>query len=529
MEEEGERKKKETLSRRAAQGWLGALCVWRACVVAGVAYGAGLDLSPDEAQYWGWAQQLDWGYYSKPPGIAWQIALSTALLGSTPFGVRCSALVMSTAFMGALYRLVRFGGGSRRAGLWGAALAGLTPMGLLGGMLATTDGGLLLFWTLCWGEVARFQRRREPLPWGRLGFLVGAGALFKWPIYLFWPVIGLVKIGEKRRESKEKRESKGGEKQEREESSGWRVLWGGALSLWGLVPSVVWNFSHEWATFRHVFHQSTGGSGGGAGANPLDFLAAQMGLLSPGVWLLLLFAIWGARKRREPLPLGMACLLWSFLLLAGAYHLLSGMQKMQGNWMVFAYPGALAFLSWWRVDQMQEERALGRSLSVGGALVALLLMVPLPYSMQPFRHERGWRELGEQLHALGYRPEAHFLAGEKYQVASELSFYCEGQKRAHFLNLHGARKNQLSFWPGLEKDPLREEGFFVLVEKLPYVGEFWEEIDGRYTKELEQIFSEVERVAVVPLVHLGGRAVKEAAVYHCQGFLGGVPEDPDVY
>src|ERR1035437_520888 len=28
-------------------------------------------LSDDEAHYWEWSRHLDYGYYSKPPGIAW--------------------------------------------------------------------------------------------------------------------------------------------------------------------------------------------------------------------------------------------------------------------------------------------------------------------------------------------------------------------------------------------------------------------------------------------------------------------------
>ena len=30
-----------------------------------------LNLYADEAQYWRWGDTLDWGYYSKPPMIAW--------------------------------------------------------------------------------------------------------------------------------------------------------------------------------------------------------------------------------------------------------------------------------------------------------------------------------------------------------------------------------------------------------------------------------------------------------------------------
>ena len=40
----------------------------------------------DEAQYWTWAQHLDWGYFSKPPGIAALIAASTSMFGDGMLG-----------------------------------------------------------------------------------------------------------------------------------------------------------------------------------------------------------------------------------------------------------------------------------------------------------------------------------------------------------------------------------------------------------------------------------------------------------
>ena len=49
-----------------------------------------LDLAQDEAQYWDWAQDLSWGYYSKPPGIAALIWLSTALFGDGIVGVQAA-------------------------------------------------------------------------------------------------------------------------------------------------------------------------------------------------------------------------------------------------------------------------------------------------------------------------------------------------------------------------------------------------------------------------------------------------------
>ena len=47
-----------------------------------------LELYPDEAQYWLWSRTLDFGYYSKPPVIAWAIWATTAIGGDGEAWVR---------------------------------------------------------------------------------------------------------------------------------------------------------------------------------------------------------------------------------------------------------------------------------------------------------------------------------------------------------------------------------------------------------------------------------------------------------
>ena len=42
----------------------------------------------DEAQYWSWSQKPEWGYFSKPPMLAWIIGLSNFFCGSSEFCIR---------------------------------------------------------------------------------------------------------------------------------------------------------------------------------------------------------------------------------------------------------------------------------------------------------------------------------------------------------------------------------------------------------------------------------------------------------
>ncbi|MET0336553.1 MAG: glycosyltransferase family 39 protein, partial [Caulobacter sp.] len=50
-----------------------------------------LELYPDEAQYWLWSRTLSFGYFSKPPMIAWVIWGTTAIGGDAEPWVRIAA------------------------------------------------------------------------------------------------------------------------------------------------------------------------------------------------------------------------------------------------------------------------------------------------------------------------------------------------------------------------------------------------------------------------------------------------------
>src|ERR1700749_4229200 len=57
-----------------------------------------LDLLPDEAQYWSWSRHLAFGYFSKPPVIAWLIRATTELTGSNDeWAVRLGAPLVHAA------------------------------------------------------------------------------------------------------------------------------------------------------------------------------------------------------------------------------------------------------------------------------------------------------------------------------------------------------------------------------------------------------------------------------------------------
>ena len=75
-------------SARTGAPWRSVLMVVAGLTLARIAalFLTPLQLYPDEAQYWLWSRTLDWGYYSKPPVIAWLIWSTTHVGGDAVGG-----------------------------------------------------------------------------------------------------------------------------------------------------------------------------------------------------------------------------------------------------------------------------------------------------------------------------------------------------------------------------------------------------------------------------------------------------------
>lgn len=428
-----------------------------------------IGLGPDEAQYWTWSQELAFGYYSKPPGIAWIIRAGTMLFGNTEFGVRFGALLIGSLLPLAVYHLAVRANLSSRQAIWAAVVMALSPLGIMASFFATTDGPMTLFWTL--GLAAILQG--EPLI---LGAMIALGALFKWPIYLLW-LFGIPFFHLRP-----------------------KLFMGIVLSLLGLLPTFYWNFWHDFATFRHIGHavQETGSSG-----NPLEFFGAQAALVSPIFFILLLLSYGSLCKNYSKIEKKVRYLGAVSLLLLVVYIVIACFKKMQGNWCVFAYPAAFVYLAWWAIPRLQLWMRWGAGLSVG--LTAFVLLYPLPHKYSPFRHNLGWRDLAVVLEEAGYDAKKHVLFSDKYQTTSILSFYGPEQKRAYFLNINSARLNQFSFWPQMKEG---QSGFFVAIPP-----------DEKSEKNLSGFF---ENILAKGVKALGPG--KNIELFNCQNYNGLKPE-----
>src|SRR4051794_18158405 len=82
------------------------LAVLTAVRLIGLKYSV-VDLFFDEAQYWAWSRELAFGYFSKPPLLAWIIALAERVCGSSEACIRAPAPVLYFATSLLVYAVAR--------------------------------------------------------------------------------------------------------------------------------------------------------------------------------------------------------------------------------------------------------------------------------------------------------------------------------------------------------------------------------------------------------------------------------------
>lgn len=476
-------------------------------VISAILY-ARIGLGPDEAQYWTWSQLLDWGYYSKPPGIAWQIKLGTLIFGNTEIGVRILSVVIGSLQAYAVYILAVRSELQPRTAFWAGIIMAFSPIGLIGSFLAITDGGLVLCWTCaCCTLIAGLRSGKQPNCLV-MGLWVMLGALFKWPMYVFW-LFYLVfwRLYFPAQSFK-------------------KIIQGIALSLVGLLPSLWWNVSHEWATFRHVFATVQGGSTQRALGNFPEFVGAQALLLSPILFILLLLALKGCWKNRYRLSIFIQILsiMCGSLLFFGS--LISLVQKIQGNWIDFIYPSAIVLVAWYTLE---ANNSLNKVMKYGLSLSLLLVGGILFFKSDALKHNMGWENLAAGLQEKGYDPNKHYLIADKYQTTSILSFYAPQQKRAYFLNLQTMRKNQFAYWSSFDLDHYGKVGFFVSIENSRHLVKEIKKKKLFYLEKLQNYFNEVEFVGVIPLTYKGITINKAAVVYRCKNSKNQHQTNVDLY
>lgn len=472
-------------------------------------------LVPDETNYWQWGRYLDWGYHDQAPMIGWLIRFFCELMGHTEQAVRMpSILGMGIAALYMVLTARRWFGDQVALGT--ALLTQSVLIFQVGGILATADGIQAAAWAGATYHVARAYEENTWKHWLLGGFFFGFGLLSKFTMVLF----GIFALGYGLF-SREHRSRLAGVRP-------WLAVLFGSLLF---TPVIAWNASHNWNSLRHVAHL------GGADSAPaftlkyfFEYLGSEMGLLTPLIFVLVVFAWIAALRRDAPGKRWIRhYLVATSLPMVLFFGLLSLHTRIYGNWPAAGYLGAAvlaaAFFGPGSPDQEAPLYKKGRRLwpwAIGSGLFLtglLLVHVLVPFLPIPAPKDRsayeslGWDLLGQRVEAIAQEmpgAEGLFFFGIRYQIASELAFYIPGQPPTVSIN-RWARPNVYDYW-WEDADLLGKNGIGVM--RTP-----------EYRERLLEVFERVSEPEVFTVMRKGEK-VRNLFIYRGYGFKGGLKWRP---
>ncbi len=371
-------------------------------------------LDPEEAQYWSFGRELAFGYFSKPPLIAWLIATSTGLFGDTTFGVRLPIPFVHAATAGVLFEAGRRLYGPRVAFWTGLTYATLPAVSYSSG-LATTDPLLLLAWALALLATVHVLQAPALSGWIALGASLGLGMLAKYTTVAFLPGLLLFLALSTRAERVAAR-------------PGWILAAFASFAvLW--LPNLVWNAQHGFVSLVHV--EQTAGLGGDLfhPGKLLEFVGSQVGLIGPLPFAVLglLLGRLGRVRAHRGLRLGL-CLGLPLLVTILVQALLS---RANANWAAPMYVGGTlavvpALLAAGRPRLLAWSCILNLvlgSIAVGAGAAYTAFGSAWPHKLDPFQKWRLGPAVGRALaERRAAAPEAVVLFDDRRLMALSL-FY----------------------------------------------------------------------------------------------------------
>lgn len=453
------------------------------------------DLYPDEAQYWLWSLHPALGYYSKPPMVAWLIAVTTAVFGDQEAAIRMAAPLLHFGTALVIYKLARRLYDAPVA-LWSAIAYATLPGVSASAAIISTDAPLLLCWA---AALYAFVRAREPGGerwWILAGGAVGLGLLSKYAMayWLISALLFLLVFRDERRHLK-------------------RFFGAAALGLVIYAPNFYWNAAHGFVSYLHTRDNA---DLGGPLFHPrqfLEFFASQFGVFGPVFFAALLVVV--ALARRSLRDRRAALLAWFALPSLAMMLVVSLLSRAQPNWSAPTFVSAVVLVVAWLLAQGRTRLVrvavavdlLIALVAFSAPAVAPLFGVSLPARYDLLHRLRGWRTLGRTVGVMLARHPGTVLMSDDREVMAALVYYVEPHPfNALKWNGEGGIHDQFD----LTAEPQRYIGDnFMLVAKSP-----------ENVQRILSRFNSVEPVNQDILINVGAKAFRSYRIYWLKGFEG---------
>ncbi len=235
-------------------------------------YFTNFNLFGDEAQYWLWSKELDFGYFSKPPFLAWFIYIYTIFFGDSFIALKIIPSLIYVLIAIAFYDLCKNIGLTTTNSLFCGLMFISIPAVSFSSFILSTDIFLLLFWVLSLNELIKIKNEPRIINFILLGIMLGLAFLSKYAaIYFIICFILYVFLDNSFRNLFS------------------RNIFKFLISLFCLLlivfPNIVWNLNNGWVTFQHTSDNANFGNIKISFLRGLEFLGIQILMLGPFLFL----------------------------------------------------------------------------------------------------------------------------------------------------------------------------------------------------------------------------------------------------
>lgn len=388
---------KESLKRSfASLGADGLVALWLGVWWCANLIEAGCtELANDEAYYHMFAQRLAWGYFDHPPVTALLVWLGERLFGGE-LGVRFFFTVLQPLYLWALWRLVRPADAVRRDATLFVMLSASTLLLQLYGFIAVPDGPLLASSAVFLWTFRNFSEGRR-LAWLWMGAAIALMAYSKYhgALVLLFALAANPRL-----------------------FAHPALYASGAVAAVLLVPHLVWQYHHDWASF--IYHLSARNSVFRPGY-VVEFLANMLVVFNP---FLVPIYVQAWRKTRPQSAVGRALKLLPAAFIG--FFLLSSLRGyVQPQWVIVSVFG-LIYVAFAYVRRHPRTRRY--AMAAGGATLLLVAAVrvemifnPLGLRFEVFDNSESYGAIAAEAQG---RPVV-FRHG--YAVAAKYAFYTGGE------------------------------------------------------------------------------------------------------
>ena len=353
------------------------------------------ELANDEAYYHMFAERLAWGYFDHPPVTALLVWAGERLFGGE-LGVRFFFTVLQPLYLWILWRLIRPADAGRRDAALFVVVSAATLMLQLYGFIAVPDGPLMFTTALFLLTFKWFSENRRRA-WLWMGIAMALMAYSKY----HGALVVLFALAANPRQLLRP-----------------ALYSSGAVALLLLVPHLVWQYEHDWASFAYHL------SGRNSVFRPgyvVEFLANMLVVFNP-FFVPLYVQAW--RKVKPQTPVGRALKLLPVAFIV--FFMLSSLRGyVQPQWVIVSCFGLVCVLFAYARRHPRTRRYVMRAggVTVGLIVLARLVMIfnPLGIRFEVFNNPESYAAIAAEADG---RPVV-FRYG--YAVAAKYAFYTGGE------------------------------------------------------------------------------------------------------